>query len=301
MSRQRLGFATLVVLAAIGASLIVVIVATFWLSPGDDLAYWIAGHRLMSGEPIYATGDVAFEPYAYHYPPPLAQVLGPVTLLVPAVLYIVVFRECLLLATWELARRRMIPMLALFAFVPVAVAVRVENVDVFMALGIVLALRQWPWLFAVGALVKASPGLGMVYLALRGRWRDVFVAGAAGGVITIVSVVLAPDLWRAWLGAISGRADMVGNSLLPVPYLVRALAGLALTIVGGKVGRRRGELLLVAGITLANPGLALNGLAVLAAAVPIWLAGPAGIVDAMSPSSTGRAGTSVAAGQKGTA
>jgi hypothetical protein len=50
-----------------------------------------------------------------------------------------------------------------------------------------------------------------------------------------------------------------------------------LAVVGGLIGRRTGELLLVAGITVANPGLAMNGLAVFAAAVPIWLAGPAGI------------------------
>ena len=88
-----------------------------------------------------------------------------------------------------------------------------------------------------------------------------------------------PGLWQAWLDSVLGRADVVGNSLLPVPYLARAAAGLARAIVGGEIGRRRGELLLVAGITIANPGLALNGLAVGAAAIPIWLAGSAGIGD----------------------
>ena len=67
--------------------------------------------------------------------------------------------------------------------------------------------------------------------------------------------------------------------MLPVPYMARAAAGLALAVAGGAIGRRPGELLLVLGITLANPGLAMNGLAVLAAALPIWLAGPAGVGD----------------------
>ena len=48
-------------------------------------------------------------------------------------------------------------------------------------------------------------------------------------------------------------------------------------MVGGVIGGRRGELLLVAGVTVANPNLAMNGLAVLAAAVPIWFAGPGGV------------------------
>ena len=36
----------------------------------------------------------------YHYPPPLAQLLAPFTLVVPAVAYLIVYRALLLLATW---------------------------------------------------------------------------------------------------------------------------------------------------------------------------------------------------------
>jgi hypothetical protein len=55
--------------------------------------------------------------------------------------------------------------------------------------------------------------------------------------------------------------------------------GSALVVAGGLIGRRNGELLLVAGVTLANPNLSLAGFAVLAAAVPIWMAGPGGIAE----------------------
>lgn len=266
-------------LAVLGAALLAIIVGTFWRSPGDNLAYWIAGQHLAAGVEIYATGEAAFAPYAYHYTPPLAQLLAPLTIVVPTVAYLVVYRALELLATWDLAGRRILPMLALIAFLPVAVELRFENVHLFIALAIVLGLRRWPWLFAVGAVVKISPGLGIVYLALRRRWRDAAVAAVLGGLIVFVSFVLDPPLWAAWLEAVLERADSTGNSLLPVPYLVRAAAGLGLTIAGGLIGRRPGELLLVAGITLANPNLALNGLAVLAAAVPIWLAGPSGICE----------------------
>jgi hypothetical protein len=254
-----------------------VIVATFWMSPGDNLAYWIAGHRLIGGQPIYAPVEIAFEPFAYHYPPPLAQVLAPITLVVPALAFCIVYRAVMILALWDLAGRKLLRMLALLAFVPMAVALRIENVEIFMAVAIGLGLGRWPWLFAVGALIKISPGLGIVYLAMRGRWRDVALCAAVGGAITGISLALAPDLWRAWLDAITGRADMIGNSLLPVPYSVRAAAGFGLAVVGGFLGRRRGELLLVAGMTIANPGLSLQGFAVLAAAIPIWFAGSGGI------------------------
>jgi hypothetical protein len=269
----------LVVLAAVGGSLLAVIVVTYWSEPNDSLAYWLAGQHVAGGQPVYATGEVAFAPYAYHYPPPLAQALAPLTLVVSTLVYLVIYRGLELLATWDLAGRRMLPMLALIAFVPVAVELRFENVHLFMALGIVLGLRRWPWLFAVGAVVKLSPGLGIVYLALRRRWRDAVVASIVGLAIVGASSVIDPGLWRAWMDAVLGRADMIGNSLVPVPYAVRAVAGLALTVAGGLIGRRRGELLLVAGITLASPGLALNGFAVLAAMLPIWLSGPAGLGD----------------------
>lgn len=275
--RERVDLVVLSLLAALGASVLVVIVTTFWMTPGDNLAYWIAGHRLATGEPIYLPAEIAFEPFAYHYPPPLAQVLAPLTLVVPALAYAVIYRGLMLLALWDIAGRRMLKMLALLAFVPMAVALRIENVEIFMALGIVLGLRRWPWLFTIGGLIKVSPGLGIVYLAMRRRWRDVAVSILVGAAIVGVSVILAPELWRGWLDAITGRADIVGNSLVPVPYSVRAIAGFLLTVVAGLLGRRRGELLLVVAITIANPGLSLQGFAVLAAAIPIWLAGPDGL------------------------
>jgi hypothetical protein len=276
-TRERVNLVVLALLAAVGASALAVIVAIFWMNPGDNLAYWIAGNRLATGLPIYAPAEIAFEPFAYHYPPPLAQVLAPITLVVPALAYCVIYRGLMLLALWDLAGRTMLKMLALLAFVPVAVALQIENVEIFMAVGIVLGLRRWPWLFTIGGLIKVSPGLGILYLALRRRWRDAAVSVLVGIAIVGVSLALAPDLWRAWLDAITGRADIVGNSLVPVPYSVRAIAGFGLTIVAGLLGRRPGELLLVAGMTIANPGLSLQGFAVLAAAVPIWLAGPDGI------------------------
>jgi hypothetical protein len=267
----------MILLAAVGASLLVVIIATFWMKPNDSFAYWLAASRLMDGLPIYVAGEDAFEPYAFHYIPAVAQVLAPFTLVVPDVIYVVVYRILMILALWFIVGRTMLALLAAIAFIPVAVELGFENVHVFMAVGIVLGLGRWPWLFAIGALVKISPGLGLVYLVVQRRWKDALVASAIGLVIAIVSFALDPALWEQWLAAISGRAGVTGNSLLPVPYVVRAGAGLALAIAGGLIGRRGGEMLLVLAITIANPNLALNGWAVLIAAVPVWMAGPAGI------------------------
>jgi hypothetical protein len=269
----------LLALAGIGGILLAVIIATFWREPNDNLAYWIAAERLMAGQPIYATGSAAFEPYAYHYPPPLAQFLAPFTLFMSAPVYVIAYRGLLLLTTWDLAGRRMLWMLALIAFIPVAVQLRFENVDLFVAAAIVFGLGRWPWAFAVVAVIKISPGLGVVYFALRRRWRDAALAAAVGIAIVAVSFVLDPSLWEAFFDAVIGRAGASGNSLVPVPYVVRAVIGFGLVVAGGFIGRRNGELLLVAGVTAANPNLTLAGFAVLAAAVPVWMAGPGGIAE----------------------
>jgi Glycosyltransferase family 87 len=269
----------LIALAAIGGALLAVIVAIFWQGPNDDLAYWLAAQRLVAGQPVYVTGEAAFEPYAYHYTPPLAQVLAPLTLVLPTVAYLVGYRISELLAVWFIAGRRILPMLALIAFIPVAVELRFENVHLLMAVAVVLALSRWPVLFAVAAIVKISPGLGIVYLLLRRRWRDAAISVAVGLGICAISYLVAPGLWQEFVTSIGDRAGITGNSLIPVPYVVRAFAGLLIAVAGGLVGRRNGELLLVLGITVANPNLALNGFAVLAAAVPVWRAGPDGLLE----------------------
>jgi hypothetical protein len=274
LSWQRI---VLLVLATIGGVLLAVAIGTFWMYPNDALAYWLAAERLVAGLPVYVQGDAAFEPYAYHYTPPLAQVLAPFTLVFSTMAYLIAYRVLNLLALWELAGRRFLWMLALIAFLPVAIELNFENVHLFMALSIVWGLLRWPWLFSIAAIVKLSPGLGLVYLAVQRRWRDVAIASFVGVAVVGVSYVIDPALWAAWFDSVVNRLGVTGNSLLPVPYVVRAAAGLALTVVGALIGARRGELLLVAAITLANPNLSMNGLAVLAAAVPIWMAGPGGL------------------------
>ncbi|HET7182874.1 MAG TPA: hypothetical protein VFI15_11630, partial [Candidatus Limnocylindrales bacterium] len=162
----RTRFLLTAVLAAVGGVLLAVIVGRFWTEAGDDLAYWIAGHRLANREPVYPPDpSVAFEPFAFHYVPPVAMLLAPIAAVFAAVPFLIGFRALLLLATWDLAGRRMLDMLALLAFIPLAYSLRVENVEIFMAIAVVYGLARWPWAFMAGALVKVSPGLGLVYLA----------------------------------------------------------------------------------------------------------------------------------------
>ncbi len=155
------------------------------------------------------------------------------------------------------------------AFVPVAVELWYRNVHLVLAVLIVLALRRAPWLFAVAAAIKVAPVLGILYLAVRGRWRDAFLAAAVGGVILLVSVLASPDLWRSFIDTVLVTGPSMGASLVPVPFPVRAVIGVVLAVVAGRIPERWGEPLLVLAIVVANPTLWATVFSMLVAIVPL--------------------------------
>ena len=86
----------LVVTAAIGAAFLLIVAVNRWGVPSDEQAYWLAAQRLGAGQPLYDPAAVPGTPYAYWYPPPLAQVLAPFTLFVPDLVYMVAWTVLLL-------------------------------------------------------------------------------------------------------------------------------------------------------------------------------------------------------------
>jgi hypothetical protein len=59
------------------------------------------------------------------------------------------------------------------------------------------------------------------------------------------------------------------SSLLPVPYITRAVAGLVLAVVAGRIRPSVGEPLLVVAVTIALPTLWFTALSLLVAVVPL--------------------------------
>ena len=170
-----------------------------WGVPADEHAYWLAARRLIEGQPLYDPTVTIITPYAYLYPPPLAQALVPVAAVVPSWLFSVGWIVLMGVALWWLAGRDVVRALALVAFLPVAVEFWFRNVHLFLAVLVVLGLRRWAGAFAVGAAIKIAPGLGIPYLALRGRWRPAAASALVGLGILAVSVVLSPDAWAQYV------------------------------------------------------------------------------------------------------
>ena len=276
---RRFPSITLVVLTAIGASLLVIVAVTEWRHFNDEHAYWLAATRLATGAPLYDPAAAPNTPFAYWYPPPLAQVLAPFTSLVSADVFSVAWTALLLACLWWLGGRNVLVALALVAFLPVAVELRVRNVHLVVAVLVVLALRR-SWAFWVpAAALKITPVLGVAYLAAAGRVRDALNVGVIGVAVLAVSFLLGPDAWRAFLDVVGVRAGTDGGSLVAIPFAVRFGAGLLLTLGAGVLAgraRREGrpalvaEVLLVVALTIANPTLWATAFSILVAIVPLW-------------------------------
>ncbi len=179
---------TLMALAVLGGALLVFIAVSRWTVPSDEFAYWRAAERLLAGQPLYNPGLPVGTPYIYLYPPPLAQVLAPFTLVVPDPVYMWAWTALLLGCLWFLGLRRVLVGLALVAFLPVAIELWFRNVHLVLAVLAVLALRRHSVFWVPAAAIKITPVIGVLYLVARGRVREALVAGAVGAVV----------LGRAW-------------------------------------------------------------------------------------------------------
>ena len=265
----------LILFAGIGAFLLLVVATTSWGAPTDEYAYWRAATQFAAGgsmyDPTATPGDAS---YGYWYPPPLAQVLAPFTSLVSSETFSVIWTVLLLGCLWWLGGRDVLVALALIAFLPVAVELRVRNVHLVLAVLIVLAMRR-SWLFWIpAAAIKVAPVLGVLYLAAARRWKDALAVGIVGGAVLVASVLLAPSAWQDFFSIVLPRAGSSGASILPIPYPVRFTAAAGLALVAGRLSvQGRGpaaDALLVCALILANPTLWVTALSLLVALVPLW-------------------------------
>lgn len=276
---RRLPPIGLLVLAAIGGFFLAVVATTEWRHFNDEHAYWLAGARLAAGQALYDAGAAPNTPFAYWYPPPLAQVLAPITQVISAEWFSIGWTVLLLGCLWWLGGRDPLVALALVAFMPVAIELRVRNVHLVLAVLIVLALRR-SWAFwIVAAAIKITPALGIAYLWAAGRWRDALKVALAGLAVLAISVAIGPGAWREFLDVVVVRAGDDGGSWLPIPFVIRFIVGGALVLVAGRLARdaaarggsaRGAELLLVVALTIANPTLWATALTLLIAIVPLW-------------------------------
>jgi hypothetical protein len=267
---RRLPPLGLVVLAGIGAVLLMVVATTRWAVPSDEHAYWLAAQRLAAGQPLYDPNAFPGTPYAYWYPPPMAQVLAPFTSFASDLAFTAAWTVLLRACLGYLADRQLLVALAMVAFVPVAVELWYRNIHLLLAVMAVIALRRNVLAWVPAAALKVTPVIALAYLVAARRYRDAALVAGVGAAALAVSVVVSPGAWRQFIDVVVAQGGTSGASLLPIPFAVRFAIALALAMVGGRVGGRRGETMLVAGLVIGNPTLWMTAFSLLIALVPLW-------------------------------
>jgi hypothetical protein len=263
----------LTVLAAIGAVFLLVVVWYRWLPPddlGDAHAYWLAGQRLLAGEPLYDPTAGPVTPYAYWYPPIFAQVMAPISAIVPAYLFSLGWGVLLLVCLWWLADRRPVVGLAMIAFIPVAIELWFRNVHLLLAVLIVAGIRVIAVAFVAGAAIKFAPGVGLAWLLGRGRWRALAVFLVVGAVALGISYLLNPAAWQQYAEILAGRGGLgAATGLVGIPYGIRVVVALGLALLAGRIEKRWGDALVVVAALLALPTLFPAAFSLLVAAIPL--------------------------------
>lgn len=256
-------------LAAIGAVLLLVVALTRWANPSDEHAYWLAARHLVDGLSIYDIALPVGTPYAYWYPPPMAQALAPLTPFLSDIAFTALWTVLLLGCLLFLANRRLLVALAMIAFLPVAVELWYRNVHLVLAVLIVLALRRHPLFWVPAAAIKITPVLGLLYLLAARRYREALLVGVIGSGVLVLSILLSPGAWGEFIQLVGAQGSSAGASLVPVPFPVRLVVAAVIVVVAGRVPGRPGEALLVVALVIGNPTLWVTAFSLLIAIVPL--------------------------------
>jgi hypothetical protein len=112
------------------------------------------------------------------------------------------------------------------------------NVQIFLAAGIVLALRRPGW-WALGALTKLGTGVGVLYPVFRREWGNVAEAFLVGGGIVILSFTLAPRLWFDWgQFMIASLSSVSPLPMVTVPFPLRLAMSVGLIAYAARSDRQ---------------------------------------------------------------
>ncbi|MEX1335516.1 MAG: glycosyltransferase family 87 protein, partial [Candidatus Limnocylindrales bacterium] len=144
----------------------------------DALAYW-------SVDPVAPYGQTVGELNAFLYAPPMAGLLGLANQL-PWPLFQGLLLVLQLAAVAWMAREWTLVVLAL---PPVFNELFFGNVNLFIALAIALGFT-WSGTWAFVLLTKVTPGVGLLWFAVRREWRAVATALGVTAAIAAVSFVL---------------------------------------------------------------------------------------------------------------
>ena len=218
----------------------------------DAVAYWNVNldHPYLS---------VAGQLGAFPYTPVAARAFAPASLLTWQSFWWL--WESILVATviWLGGRRA----LRVLAFPPVSVELYHGNVHLLLAAAAALGLR-YPAAWAFVLLTKVTPGIGLVWFAVRREWRQLGIALGVTAVLVAVSLAIDSRLWLEWLNEaiIPAASQPIGQPAIPIPLVIRLPIALVVVAWGARTDR---TWTVPVAVALALPILWFAGLSILAA------------------------------------
>ena len=214
----------------------------------DAHAYWLtAQHVRLYDLPPLSRNAFLYSPVFANIVWPLAQLPWPVFGSLWAAAEIATFVWLLAPLGW----RWSVPLLLLCT-----PETAVGNVYAFFALAAVLGIRR-PSIWALPLLTKVTPGVVIVWFAIRKEWRHLATIAIVVLVFSALSFFLSPQPWLDWFRFLLTTPSV---PILWMPY--RIGAGLLVAVVAAKSRR---PWLLAPAMLLACPVLGLNSLTILAA------------------------------------
>ena len=197
--------------------------------------------------------------FGFYFTPPIAFVIYPLTLL-PWTWFAATWTGLMFAGLYGLVGRW--SFLALW-FPPVWWELHAANVNILICLAAVAGLRWAPaWAFVL--LTKITPGVALVWYAVRREWRPLCVVLATTLVIAGVSLIAAPRLWFDWWASLTANVGNNGPGYFVVPLTLPVRLALAVVVVAwGALTDRRWVLPIA--VCLGMPVLWFNALAPLVA------------------------------------
>ena len=224
--------------------------------PGHDArAYW----SVPLDDP-YVPGSVGQES-AYLYSPAFLVALSPLRAL-SWPLFLGIWTTGLLAVLFWLAR----PLL----FLPLLLLCLPElwggNITILLAAAIVIGFSR-PFAWAFPLLTKVTPGVGILWFAVRREWLDFGIAIAATLAVIATAALVTPGLWADWFQLLlSSTGSSTVEGAVPMPLLARLPVALAVIAVAAWRDMRW---LLPIGVLLAMPVIWWGSLALLTASVAL--------------------------------
>jgi hypothetical protein len=219
----------------------------------DAFAYW----SLDPSHP-YALAEGATG--AFSYPPPMVHVFA-LAASVPWPIFLFLWLALLVGTVIWLGWSRT---LLVLAFPPVAIELYYGNVNLLLAAAISLGFR-YPATWAFVLFTKVTPGVGLLWFAIRREWRSLAIALGVTAAIVGVSVVVDGRMWLDWIDSIR-NGPISESGVLASSIWVRLPLAIVLVVWGARTDRRW---TVPAAATLAMPVLFPAVLTVLVAILTI--------------------------------